>query len=227
MGLGHGCVDPAKDDPSVLGGGEGREDGDGLEESAAQQQMVHGRPDLIHQDEGEAEDLHQGIELAEQAGAEVAERAGGEEQGGDEQDSQVATEDEDGDITWDQAHVGEGEEERAEQEFVGDGVEILAEDSALRERPCEQAVEAVAEAGDDEESKCDVISPVHDCYDEKRDKEQPHERKQIGSGAKLCEKGHLDWGRPIVRHLERECRSAVRLRRGWDAFRLKERIRGA
>jgi len=196
LGLGCGGVDAAEDDPGVLRGGDGGKDSDGAEQIAAQQELVHGGPDLVDEDEGEAQDLHQRVELAEQGGAEVAERAGGEEQGGDEQDSEVAAEDEDGDITRDQAHVGEGQEEGAEEELVGDRVEILAEDGALGERASEEAVEAVAEAGDDEESECDAIVAVQDGDDQKRDDEEPHEREQIGSGAKLGEKRHLVWGRP-------------------------------
>ena len=227
MGLGCGGVDAAEDDPGVLRGGDGGKDSDGAEQIAAQQELVHGGPDLVDEDEGEAQDLDERVELAEQGGAEVAEGAGGEEQGGDEQDSEVAAEDEDGDITRDQAHVGEDQEEGAEEELVGDGVEILAEDGALGERASEEAVEAVAEAGDDEESECDAIVAVQDGDDQKRDDEEPHEREQIGSGAKLGEKRHLVWADPIVRYFGRECRMGAGLPRGKVRFRLRGSSRGA
>ena len=105
-------------------------------------------PDLFDQHYGEADDLDDGVEFAEQAGAEVAQGAGGEEQGGDEQDAEVAAEDQHGDVARNQVHVGEDEEERAEQELVGDGVEILAEAGVLGEPAGEQAVECVGEAGE-------------------------------------------------------------------------------
>src|ERR1035438_2977508 len=139
--LGRGCVDALEDDPGILGGGEWREQGDGAEEIAAQQQMVHGGPDLIDEDEGEAEDLDESVEFAEQAGAEVAQGVGGEEQGGNEQDAEVAAEDQHGDVARDQAHVGEDKKQRAEEKFVGDGVEIETEGSALRKHAREQRSE--------------------------------------------------------------------------------------
>ena len=46
---------------------------------------------------------------------------------------------------------GEHEKHRAHQELVGDGVEILAEDGLLMQGAGEQAVESVAEAGENEE----------------------------------------------------------------------------
>src|ERR1035441_6649792 len=117
--------------------------------------------------------------------------AGGKEQGGDEQDSKVAAEDQHGDIARHQVHVGEDEKQRAEQELVGDGVEILAEASALGEPSSEQAVEAVAEACQDEERKRQVIAPVQNRDHQKRDDEQAQKREQIGSGAELIEEIHL------------------------------------
>ena len=49
--------------------------------------------------------------------------------------------------------MGEDEEEGAEEEFVGDGVEILAEGGALGEHAREQSVESIGEAGENEESE--------------------------------------------------------------------------
>ncbi len=199
MGLGRGCVDALEDDPGILGGGEWREQGDGAEEIAAQQEMVYGGPDLIDEDEGEAEDLDEGVEFAEQAGAEVAQGVGGEEQGGNEQDAEVAAEDQHGDVARDQAHVGEDKKQRAEEEFVGDGVEIETEGGALGEHAREQAVEAVAEAGQHEQGEGEVVAAVEDCDDQERDDEQTQQREQIGDGAELVEKRHAG-GRPIVVH---------------------------
>ena len=130
-----------------------REDGDGTQQSGAAVVGVYRWPDLLDEHDGEAEDLNDSVEFAEQAGAEVAQGASGEEQGGDEQDAEVAAEDEDRDVTRHEVHVGEHEEERAEQQLVGDGVQILAEGGALREPSGEEAIEAVREAGEDEEAR--------------------------------------------------------------------------
>ena len=186
----------AKDDPCVLRCGDGREDGDCAQQPAAQKSRVNGRPHLLDQHDSQADDLHQGVQLAQQAGAEVAQGAGGKEQGGDEQDSKVAAEDQHGDIARHQVHVGEDEKQRAEQELVGDGVEILAEASALGEPSSEQAVEAVAEACQHEQRKCQAVPPVQNRDHQKRDDEQAQQREQVGSGAELAQIIHRLGARP-------------------------------
>ena len=147
-------------------------------------------PYLFDEHDGQAEDLDYGVELAEQTGAEVAQGAGGEEQRGDEQDAEVAAEDEHRDIARHQVHVGEHEEEGAEEQLVGNGVEVLAEGGALGEPSGEQAVEAVGEAGEDEEAEREAVVSVEDCDDQKWDDEQTREREQVGSGAELAEEIH-------------------------------------
>ena len=51
----------------------------------------------VAEDHDESDDLDEGVELAEEAGMEVAKGVGGEEQRSDEQDAEVAAEDEHGD----------------------------------------------------------------------------------------------------------------------------------
>ena len=46
----------------------------------------------------------------------------------------------------------EDQEQSAEQELVGDGIEVLADLGLLLEQPGSQPIEAVAESGDDEEA---------------------------------------------------------------------------
>ena len=177
MGQTTGCsagLTAAEDDPGILGGGERREQAMARSRSRRSRTASSEGQTWSDENEGEAEDLDQGVELAEQAGAEVAQGAGGEEQGGDEQDAEVAAEDQHGDVARDQAHVGEDQEEGAEQELVGDGVEVLAEGGALGEPAGEQAVEAVAEAGEDEEGEGEAVAAVEDFDDQEWDDEQPH-----------------------------------------------------
>jgi len=148
-------------------------------------------PDLSDQDCGEPEYLHDRVEFAEQAGAEVFERAGGEEQGRDEQDSEVAAEDEHGDIARHEIHVGEDEEEGAEEELVGDGIEVLTEAGALGEHAREQAVEAVAKASENEEAESEAVAAIEDRDNEERDDEQTRQREQVWSVAELSEEIHV------------------------------------
>ena len=111
--------------------------------------------------------------------------------------------------------MGEDEEEGAEQKLVGDGIEILAEAGALGEPAGEQTVEAIGEAGEDEEGEGEGVAAVEDLDDEVGDDEQPHEREQIGGGAELGEEIHHrsagqqrkpQGSKPIVEHFAGGCR---------------------
>ncbi len=103
---------------------------------------------------------------------EVAQGPGGKEQGGDEQDSEVAAEDQHGDVTGHQADVGEDQEESAEEQLVGDGIEVESEGGALGEPAGEQAVESVGDSSEQEESEGDTVVGVENLDDQKRDDEE-------------------------------------------------------
>ena len=97
----------------------------------------------LGEDGEQGKNLYDRVELAEEAGTEISKCIRSEEQGGDEQDAEVPAEDQDSHVARNEADVGEDQEERAEQELVGDGVEIEAESGLLAEPAGEQAVEAV------------------------------------------------------------------------------------
>ena len=104
------------------------------------------------------------------AGAEIARSGGGEEYRADHHDANVAAEDQDGDAARDEPLVHEHEKERAEQQLVRNGIEIFAQSRALVQNAREQAVEAIADAGQDEESKCHAVPAVqHGCDQEWND----------------------------------------------------------
>ena len=144
----------------------------------------------VAEDHDEGDDLDEGVELAEEAGVEVAEGVGGEEQRGDEQDAEVAAEDEHGDVTRHESDVGEDEEESAEEELVGDGIEIEAEGGALGEPAGEQAVECVGDAGEHEEGEGDLVAAVEYLDDEEWNDEEPHDGEEVGRGAELAQERH-------------------------------------
>ena len=68
LGWGGRRIHALNDDPCVLRGGDGREDGDGAEQVAAQEELIEGGPDLIDEDDGEAEDLDDGVSLPSRLG---------------------------------------------------------------------------------------------------------------------------------------------------------------
>ncbi len=128
------------------GGAEGDDVYEGVVEEAPVELGVGGG-----EDDGEDEDdFEEGGELAEDAGGERAIAGDQDDDGGDGEHEDVAADDDDGGPPGDAGFVGEDDEGRGEQEFVGDGVEVGAEGGTLIESAGEQAVDGVAEAGDDE-----------------------------------------------------------------------------
>lgn len=166
---------------------------------------------VFGQDRDQRYDLHGGIHLAEEAGAEIPQRAGGKEESGDKQYPEIAAEDQYRDVAGHQADVGEHEEEGTEQELVGDRVEIQAKRGLLTEPPRDEAVEAVADTRKHEERKGGTEVAVEDFNDEKRDNKESQQRQQVGRGTELSEEGHGD--RQIL--AQAKVLAAKRLGRRW------------
>ena len=136
--------------------------------------------DLQQKHEENRSDLGKGVGFAEDAGAEVAQSSDGEEHGAGGKDQAVAAEDDDGELPWNFVQDREHEKNRAEQSFVGDGIEVLAELGLLLERAGEQAVEAVAEAGEDEEDERGQIMTVKQVEEDEWEEDHPEQRELVG-----------------------------------------------
>lgn len=179
-------VDALEDQPCVLGGGDGGEDCDDLKQDAlGGLQRRHMEDETAH-DCDDADDLDECVELAEHAGAEVAQSVGGVEQGGDKKDAEVAAEDEHSDVAGNESDVGEDEEEGAEEELVGYGVEILTEGGLLLEQASEEAVESITDTGEEKEGERGAVAAIEDLNDEIRNDEEPREGEEIGRGSELA-----------------------------------------
>jgi hypothetical protein len=85
--------------------------------------------------------------------------------------------------------VHEHQKERAEQKLVSDGVEVLAQARALLQDAREQAVEAIADACQDEERECHAIATIQHGDDEEGNDAEAQEGQLIRRGAKIFQHG--------------------------------------
>ena len=131
---------------------------DGEGESGAQKRCA-GDPypahpvDLQQENKEDRSDLRKRVGFAKDAGTKIAQPGDGKEHGAGSQDGNVAAENQHRELPLNLVQDREHQEHRAQQEFVGDRIEILAEQGLLVEGSGEQAVEAVAEARDDENNQ--------------------------------------------------------------------------
>ena len=139
--------------------------------------------ELMKEDCGDGGNLGDGVDFAKDAGLELSSADGGIENCGDNQDPDISTEDQDGDASRHEAFVHKHEEEGAEEEFVGNRVEVLSEDGALFEEARQGAIEGVGEAGYDEEDKAEQKTIFQDGGDQERGQADTQQREQVGSGA--------------------------------------------
>lgn len=113
--------------------------------------------------------LDQGVALAQQARLETPQRAGGKQQRGDEKDAEVAAEDQNRDVPGHQARVRQDQEQRAQQELVGDGIHILTQLCMLMQPPRQQAIESVADACEHKQGERRLVPAVKNLDDQKWD----------------------------------------------------------
>ena len=147
-------------------------------------------PYLFAEDDEDSNDLGKGIELAQKAGPEIAQGIGGIKQRRDEQNAEVARKNEHRHITRHQRHVGDRKKKRGEQELVRYRIEVLPKPRALPEPAGNAPIQRIGDARRYEEREGDTIFMVKNLDDRKRNDEEPHQRKQIGCGAKLLQKRH-------------------------------------
>lgn len=131
--------------------------------------------------------LRKGIGLPENAGTKVP-QSGDREQdcaGGENRD--IPAEDQNGELPRNLVKDGQDQKERAQQKFIGDGIEVLAEQRLLMKAAGEQAIEAIAEACDDKENEGPEEVSVDEMDDDERDEDHPQQRELIRSSEDLRE----------------------------------------
>ena len=153
--------------PGVMQGGNDGQERGRIEGQGPQHNQRHGSIDLANKNREERQNLGAGAGLAVDAGAEVAHTETDVEKSGNDQNAQVTAENQDGDASRHQPLVHEDQEQGAEHQLVGDGIEVLANLGMLLEDPCGEAVEAIAEAAYDKEAKRGSVVRLQNCDDKK------------------------------------------------------------
>lgn len=127
--------------------------------------------------------------LAIDARTEVAHAETDIEERGNDEDSQVAAKNQDGDPPRHQLLVHEDKEKGAEQKLVGHGIEVLADLGLLLEQSRGQAIEAITESGNDEEAERGLVMGLKNRDDKKRYEAEAQKSKQIRSCAQFFQQG--------------------------------------
>jgi hypothetical protein len=166
--------------PGVVKGGDNGENGGGIEGEGTQHYQRHPGKYLAKQDGEEREDLRAGAGFAVNTRAEIAHAQADVEEGRDDENTQIAAEHQDGDAAGYELLMHQHQEQGAEQELVGHGVEVLANLGLLLKQPSGEAIQAVTEAGDDKKPQRGLVMRLQDGDDQEGYKAQAQERKQIG-----------------------------------------------
>ena len=135
---------------------------------------------MAKQNGKQRQNLGAGIELAIDAGPEIAHAEANEEDGRDDQNAQIAAEDKNGDPPGHQPLVHEDQEEGAEQKLVRDRIKVLADLGLLLEQPRGPTIEPIAESSDHEEAKRGGVVGLKHRDNEKGYEAQTKESQQIG-----------------------------------------------
>ena len=166
-------------------GRDDRENKGGAQKAVCEDPDQSPGSDLEEQNKKDGADLRTGIGFAKNAGTKIAQAGNHEEYAAEEQDRDVAAKDYDRVLPWDLALDGEHHEHRAHEELVGDRVKILTEHGLLMQRAGEQPVEAVAQAGKNEERQR-PFEIVFDYVDDNEGQEDhPQQRELIRRGQDL------------------------------------------
>jgi len=133
-------------------------------------------------DSKDQDDFEERGELAEDAGRERAIAGDENDDGGDGDHENVAADDDDGGPPGDARFVSQDDEGGGEQEFVCDGVEVCAEGGALIEFAGEEAVDGVAETGDNENEERPAITLIGDEGQKDRKEAETEQGDLVGYG---------------------------------------------
>lgn len=161
------------------------EDKGGAEEFDASDPDPAGRVDFVEKNKKDGADLRERIGFSEDAGTEVAESGDGEQNGAGGEDRDVAAENDNRVFPRNFVKDGEDQENRAQQELVGNGIEVLSKQGLLMQPAGEQPVKTIAEAGDDEHDQGPLVVAIHQVDHDERYEDHAEERELVGGGEDL------------------------------------------
>ena len=167
------------------GQGEHRPDSDPLQHNDPKPACDFAQNGCAHR-----HDLCQRVGFSEDGRAEVAQRSGGIHQRAHHENNDVAAKDHRGDPPGNAVRRRKHYEQRAEQQLVGDGIEVLSEFGALAQRARQQAIESIADAGQHKEDERNAVMAVDNRADHKGNEAQAQQREEVGKTADLGEKAN-------------------------------------
>ena len=141
--------------------------------------------DLKQKHEKNGADLGESVGLAEDAGAEVPEPGDREQDGAGGENRDVAAEDQNCELPGNLVENRQHQKQGAQQKFVGNRIEVLAEQRLLMKAAGEQAIEAIAETSHHKQNKRPEIVSVHKVDDDEGDEDHPEQSELVGSSEDL------------------------------------------
>ena len=156
-----------------------------------------GLGELMQDDDGDRCNLGYGVGLSKDAWTKLPSSGNRIKDGGYKKDANIAPEDQDSDGPWHQALIHKDQKQCAEQQFVRDGIEILAEYGSLFENASQDAIECVSQAGTDKESEAEGVSVFKDCRYQKRRETDTDDGKKIRRRAEWIAPGDGTFGHRV------------------------------
>lgn len=179
--------EPSLHEDQVMQGRNNREPGRCVQKGNANNADPSLRIKLQQHDKKNCRDLTQGIRFAEDAWAEIAQACNCEQYRTGSKNRDVPAKYEDGVLPSNFVQDREHQEDRAQQQFVCNRVEILAEQGLLVKPAGEQTVQAIAEPCDNENRQSPVIMAIHELDHDERYENHPQQRELVGGGEYLGE----------------------------------------
>src|ERR1700674_676996 len=127
-------------------------------------------------------DLERGRELAINARRKWTIAGAENDDDGNDEDEHVAAQNKDGEPPSKFLFEGQNDEGRREQKFIGNGIEISTQRRALIEFPRDKTINAVGEAGNDENEQGPPVMLVRNKNEKERQKAEPEKGDLIGYG---------------------------------------------
>src|SRR5664280_3666831 len=164
---------------------DGRERKGCVEKKRFQVQHPRHAQHLCQDNEENSRDLTTGVQLAINAGPEVAKPDRGIQNDGGGHDAQVAAEHQAGVLPRDLLDERKHEKQRTQQQLVGDWIQILPQHGLLVQGPCQQSVEGVAQGRRHQKTERPNPLSVEYRHDDKRDEDQAQERDLVRRSPEL------------------------------------------
>ena len=167
---------------------QGRDHGEshgGMKKCGLREPDPAGMPDLKQHHKENRSHLGKGVGLAKDAGTEVAQAGDGVEHRAGAQNRDIAAEDQHGVLPRNLMQNGQHHEHGAEQKLVRDGIEILAEHSLLLERPRQQSIQAITEAGQDKQHERPPVVAGHQVDHDEGHEHHAQQGELVGRSEQL------------------------------------------